>query len=255
MRLRRSVMIKVAGFLSAFALAFQLRGTAYAMHISEGILPADWAVFWYGVSAVFIAAGLYRLSRALVKERSLSPQVALVGALIFVVSLLPVPVPISGSCSHPCGTPMGAILLGPVISILMGSIALLFQALFFAHGGITTWGANVFSMAVVGSLTGFLVWRSLRRFGADAFLASFFAGFIGDLCVYLITALQLALGVPTSAGPVSRWGMIFAAFLPTQLPLAVLEGLLSGAVVVAVFRRRPDMIHGMVTAPVRKKEG
>ncbi|MDR7589329.1 MAG: energy-coupling factor ABC transporter permease, partial [Armatimonadota bacterium] len=85
------------------------------------------------------------------RDRSRGPQMALMGALIFIFSLLPIPVPISGTCPHPCGTPMASVVIGPAVSALMGGIALLFQALFFAHGGITTWGANVVSMAVVGS--------------------------------------------------------------------------------------------------------
>lgn len=254
-RMRCSPGIRLALFMAVFALAVQLRDRAYAMHIAEGILPGAWAGLWYGVAAVFVAAGLYVMSRELRRDRSRGPQMALMGALIFIFSLLPIPVPISGTCSHPCGTPMASVIIGPAVSALMGGIALLFQALFFAHGGITTWGANVVSMAVVGSFAGFFVYRLSRRLGANTFLAAFFAGFVGDLCVYLVTALQLALGVPTAAGVLSRWGTVFVAFLPTQLPLAVLEGVVTGGVVAAIAGRRPELLAEAVPVFARRGRG
>ena len=36
----------------------------------------------------------------------------------------------------------------------MAAISLLIQALFFAHGGLTTLGANIVSEGIVGSLVG-----------------------------------------------------------------------------------------------------
>ena len=57
---------------------------------------------------------------------------------------------VTGSCSHPTGTGLGAVLFGPGVMTVLGTIVLLFQALLLAHGGLTTLGANVFSMAIVG---------------------------------------------------------------------------------------------------------
>ena len=46
-----------------------------------------------------------------------------------------------------------------------GKIVLLFQALLLAHGGITTLGANAFSMAIVGPWVAWGVWRLTSGFG------------------------------------------------------------------------------------------
>lgn len=240
-------------FAAVFALFLQMRGKAYAMHIAEGILPAAWAGVWYAIAAVFVVAGVYYLSVELRRDRSRGPQIAMMGALVFIISLLPIPVPISGTCSHPCGTPVAAVVTGPAIAVLMGAIALLLQALFFAHGGITTLGANIVSMAVVGSFAGYFTYKILKRFGANPFLAAFFAGFVGDLCVYLVTALQLALGVGGGAGIISRWSTIFVAFLPTQLPLAFIEGLLSGGIVSALHSRKPELLHDSLMLAAKRQ--
>jgi hypothetical protein len=49
---------------------------------------------------------------------------------------------------------------------LLGTVVLLFQALLLAHGGLTTLGANAFSMAIVGPWAGYGAYRLTRRLGA-----------------------------------------------------------------------------------------
>ena len=74
--------------------------------------------------------------------------IAMVDAFAFVLSALKIP-SVTGSCSHPTGVGLVAILFGPLVMSVLGLIVLIFQALLLAHGGITTLGANTFSMAVV----------------------------------------------------------------------------------------------------------
>ncbi len=141
----------VAGSLVAL---FAIPVNAYAMHIGEGILPFDWCALWYGLSMPFVALGLYKLKKDKNVGRK-KPLLGMVAAAIFIVSCMPIPVPTAGTCSHPAGTAMAAILIGPMYSILATAVALLLQALFLAHGGITTWGANITSMGIVGSFVGY----------------------------------------------------------------------------------------------------
>ena len=124
--------------------------SARAMHISEGILPFSWAVFWFLIAIPFLAYGLYRLKKISREDLSFKPLVGLLAAFVFIISCMPVPVPTAGTCSHPCGTGLSAILVGPGISILIAAAALLIQALFLAHGGLSTLGANVLAMGVHG---------------------------------------------------------------------------------------------------------
>ncbi|NMC74249.1 MAG: energy-coupling factor ABC transporter permease, partial [Geobacteraceae bacterium] len=77
---------------------------AYAMHISEGILPLPWAVFWYAVAIPFVALGIRQVNSLARDDLSFKPLVGLMAAVVFIISCMPVPVPTAGTCSHPCGT-------------------------------------------------------------------------------------------------------------------------------------------------------
>jgi cobalt/nickel transport system permease protein len=227
-------------------LLFLCPTPAYAMHIAEGILPANWAALWYVVAFAFVAPGIYFITRKTKQIKGLMPLLGIAGAAIFLISVFPIPVPVAGSCSHPCGTPMAAILVGPFISTVLGAIALLIQALFLAHGGFSTWGANIVSMAIVGSFVGFGAFILFRRFHAPIFVSAFAAGLFGDWATYATTAFELSSALH---GTGSLWGMFGAiclAFAPTQLPLGILEGLLSGGVVTLIYHRRPELLSRVI---------
>jgi len=170
-------------------------------------------------------------------------------ALIFVISLMPLPVPGLGTVSHPCGTPMAAILLGPLTATVLGSVALLLQALFFAHGGITSWGANIISMAVAGSFSAYGVFRISRRAGLGLGTSAGLAGLIGDLVTYGVTSFQIALALHGDESVMSVWGAAYVSFLPTQLPLAIVEGLFTAGVVVFIANQRAEILEGAVIRP------
>ena len=81
---------------------------------------------------------------------------------MFVISSLKIP-SVTGSCSHMTGTGLGAILFGPTAAGVLGLIVLLFQAILLAHGGLTTLGANTFSMAIVRSVSFLMGFISFAR--------------------------------------------------------------------------------------------
>ncbi|PIV65649.1 MAG: energy-coupling factor ABC transporter permease, partial [Nitrospirae bacterium CG01_land_8_20_14_3_00_44_22] len=113
--------------LKVFILSLFTASNAHAMHISEGILPFNWAALWFAVAIPFVAFGLYRLKKLSSVDLSFKPLVGLMAAVVFIISCMPIPVPTAGTCSHPCGTGIAGILLGPAISILITAVALLIQ--------------------------------------------------------------------------------------------------------------------------------
>ncbi|MFN3740913.1 MAG: energy-coupling factor ABC transporter permease, partial [Thermodesulfovibrionales bacterium] len=211
-------------FLGFLLLLFCSASDAQAMHISEGILPFNWAVLWYGVAIPFIAWGLYELKKKSSTDLSFKPLVGLMAAVVFIISCMPVPVPTAGTCSHPCGTGISGILVGPAISIVISAVALLIQALFLAHGGLTTWGANIVSMGIMGSFTGFLSFKLLRSIKANMAVSGFMAGLLADWATYATTSVELAAGIRGEAPFIPLFWKILIAFIPTQLPLGILEG-------------------------------
>ena len=70
------------------------------------------------------------------------------------------------------------------------------------HGGLTTLGANCFSMAVAGPLVTFLLYQLLKKCGLNKKVNIFIAAAAGDLFTYCVTAFQLALANPSEVGGV-----------------------------------------------------
>ena len=153
---------KPAIFYSLLFVLLAWVPATYAMHIEDGILEPKWWISWYIVAALFIIPGLIEIKRRVQENLAYKPFLAMVGVAVFVISAMHLPVPVTGSCSHPCGTPLAAIIVGPFATVVLSVIALFFQAVFFAHGGITTIGANTFSMGICGCFAGYFSWKLLR---------------------------------------------------------------------------------------------
>ncbi|MGL5756057.1 MAG: energy-coupling factor ABC transporter permease [Paraclostridium sp.] len=201
--------------------------TSNAMHIMEGYLPVKWSIFWTIVFIPFFVYGLKSINKIVKKDPKKKILLALAGAFVFVLSALKIP-SLTGSCSHPTGVGLGAILFGPAVMAVIGTIALLFQAILLAHGGLTTLGANAFSMAIVGPIVSFLIFKFCRKRNVNVGMSVFLAAALGDLATYAVTATQLALAFPDPVGGIM--GSIvkfFGVFLMTQVPIAIAEGLLT----------------------------
>jgi len=211
----------------------------------EGFLPPLWAAIWWIVALPFVIYGFVRLKQTIDENKDALPLLGICGALIFILSALKLP-SVTGSCSHPTGTGLSAIVFGPFITAIIGFIVLLFQALFLAHGGLSTLGANTFSMAICGPFLGYYVYRALKDTKINIYITVFIAVALADLFTYVITALELALAVP--AGEVGFIGLFITflgVFAVTQIPLAILEGAVLALVFKYIVDIKPDIITKM----------
>lgn len=198
-----------------------------AMHIMEGYLPVKWAIIWWVIFIPFFVVGLKNITKIVKEQPKKKLLLALSGAFVFVLSALKIPSVVTGSCSHPTGVGLAAVLFGPSATIVLGTIVLLFQALLLAHGGITTLGANAFSMAVIGPLVSFVIWK-LCKDKIDKRVAVFLAASLGDLLTYTVTSFQLGLAFPDpTAGFIASAVKFLGIFFVTQIPIAIAEGLLT----------------------------
>jgi len=137
---------------------------------------------------------------------------------------------------------MSGILLGPFISTLIAAVALLIQALFLSHGGLSTWGANIVSMGIVGSFVGYLTFRALLSMKISIAVAGFAAGLFTDWATYLATSAELASGIRGDSPFLPLFWKIVLAFIPTQLPLGILEGAMTAGMVVLLYKKRPELL-------------
>jgi cobalt/nickel transport system permease protein len=188
--------------------------------------------------------GLQTINRRRAADPRATTIIALVGAGVFLVSCMPVPIPLVGTCSHPCGTGLGALLIGPGPTVVVASIALFLQALFLAHGGLSTLGADIVSMGVVGAYCAYGTFRMLRAVRVPTFAAALAAGMLGDWATYAATSLTLSLALVGDGSPWPMFGAVLLAFVPTQLPLGVAEGILTAVAYRFVWIRRPELLDG-----------
>ena len=135
---------------------------SFSMHIMEGFLPIKWAALWFVVCIPFWVLGIRKLKVLSKGSSQEKMMLGLAGAFIFVLSALKIP-SVTGSSSHPTGVGLSAILYGPYVTSILGTIVLIFQAGLLAHGGFTTLGANSFSMAIVGPIVAFVVYKLLKN--------------------------------------------------------------------------------------------
>lgn len=221
------------------------------MHIMEGFLPVDHAIGWSVASAPFVAWGVATIKKRIAAHPEQRMLLGVSAAFAFVLSALKLP-SVTGSCSHPTGVGLGALLFGPAAMAPIGFVVLLFQALLLAHGGLTTLGANLFSMAIVGPFVGYGAFRLARGAGLSPTVAVFLAAFLADLSTYVMTSVQLAWAFPDPVGgfvaSLAKFGGIFAI---TQIPLAISEGLLTVLVFNALSRFNADDLATMKLAGPR----
>lgn len=216
-----------------FSAIFGLTPIVQAMHIMEGALPAKYCIAWGILSLPFLITGFFSIQNTLRINRRGVTLLALSGAFVFVISSLKIP-SVSGSCSHMTGTGLGAILFGPTAVSILGLIVLIFQAILLAHGGLTTLGANTFSMAIAGPFVSYGLFMLCKKLKLNRKVSIFLAAFLGDLFTYCVTAFQLALAhnSATSFGIALKENLII--FAGTQLPLAIVEGILTVIIVIGL---------------------
>jgi len=232
----------VVGAAVGAASIVMLPKTAYGMHLSEGMLPTTWWSLWTVVALPFVAAAIWKVKRLPPDRPEWKAFIGMVGAAVFIISCMPVPVPTAGTCSHPCGTGVAAILIGPLYTVLVASISLLIQALFLAHGGLTTWGADVVSMGVFGAFGGYFTFHLLRGCRVPVLGCAFAAGLMGDWLTYAATSVEIATALHGDKSVLAMFLTVLIAFAPTQIPLGIFEGFLAVGTLSFIRNRRPDIL-------------
>jgi cobalt/nickel transport system permease protein len=203
------------------------------MHLVDGTLPVAQAAVYAVGAGITVAFGVRQYYKNSIKRIDYKIISGLFTAFVFMVTVIEIPLPF-GSTEHPTGTPLMALFMGPLVTAFLSTVVLLLELL-FREGGITTLGANVLSLGMAGGLAGWGVFKLLKKLPLGLFFPAFMAGLLGDLVVYLVTAIQLTLGNTSGKG----FFYYFIAYLPGQLPLAIIEGLFTGLVLQFLYKRRP----------------
>ena len=135
--------------------------------------------------AVPAVAILARRAQREVEDRTI-PLMGVMGAFIFAAQMINFPVG-PGTSGHLVGGALLAIVLGPAAAAMVMTAILAIQALVFQDGGILALGANVFNMAIVGVIAGYLPYRLLKN-SAGAFVG----GLVSVLASACLALAELA---------------------------------------------------------------
>jgi cobalt/nickel transport system permease protein len=202
------------------------------MHIPDGFLsPPVWGAFdLLSAPAVGIMA---RRSQRETDDRKI-PLLGVMGAFVFAAQMINFPIGI-GTSGHLVGGALLAILLGPSAAAMVMTAILVIQAFVFQDGGILAVGANVFNMAIVGVLAGYLPYR---LWGAKWRSGAIFAG--GFLSVLISGCLALS-ELLASGVPMPRRMLLVSIGL--FLVSAVIEAAITLAVVRAIERLNPAWVY------------
>ncbi len=212
------------------------------MHIGEGVLAATRAgqgVLLVGTVAA--AAGTMFGLRRLDEDQI--PKAAVLGSAFFVASAIQVPM--GPSSVHLILSGLMGLVLGWAVfpTVLVG---LTLQAVFFGIAGPTVLGVNTLVMALPGVVCYYLFHGAVCSKHKQAV---FFGGFLAG-------ALGVILGAGLSAVAMIMAGQSFAllakGFFALHVPVAAVEGLVTGSVVVLLRQVRPELLQARPLAIMRE---
>jgi len=217
-----------------------------AMHIPDGFLDIPVSLLAYVVSALVLAVAVVK-ARTELDDRT-APLAGLTAVFIFAAQMLNFPVA-AGTSGHLLGGALAAILVGPWAGMLVITVVLTVQALLFADGGLTALGANVLNMAIVTAAVGWVVFRLGVRFVGSTRGAALVAGVAALVSVpasALAFVAEYAIG---GTAPVSL-AAVAAAMGGVHVLIGIGEGIITGLVVAAVLKSRPDIVVGVRGTPL-----
>jgi cobalt/nickel transport system permease protein len=211
------------------------------MHIPDGFINLPTSA---GFGAAAAAGVWYQLRRAaaFLDDRRI-PLAGLTAAFVFAAQMVNFPVA-AGTSGHLIGAVLSVVLVGPWVGSVVMTVVLFVQGIFFADGGLSAIGLNVFNMAIVATLAGYALFRGIKgilphRPSAVSVAAGIAAG-LSVMLAALGFSAQYAIGGEGNADPAT----VTAAMIGVHALIAVGEGVITGMVVGAVLRTRPDLVHG-----------
>ena len=182
------------------------------------------------------------------------PLMGVVGAFIFAAQMINFTIPGTGSSGHLGGGMILAILLGPYAGFLTMASVLVVQSLFFADGGLMALGCNIFNLGFFPCFIAYpFIFKivagttlSERRLFAAAIICAVVGLQLGSFSVVLQTLFSGVTELP--------FDTFVLLMQPIHLAIGIVEGLATSAVVMFVWKARPEIIKAVnASTPVENR--
>jgi len=210
------------------------------MHVPDGFINAQVSI-GSGIVSFATLWAYVKNAKNLVADKLIA-LTGMMSALIFVLQMINFPIA-AGTSGHLLGGALAVIVLGPHLGIICISIVVVIQSLLFADGGLSALGINVFNMAIVTSLVGWLVITSWKKLFGEANISiisgSIVAGLLSVIFSSIAFVFEYALG-GTVAVPLSS---VLLAMLSTHLLIGLGEGVITALIVSLLLRVRSDLVY------------
>jgi cobalt/nickel transport system permease protein len=206
----------------------------------------------YAVALLFLVWAWKGVKKTL--PRSFIALIAIISAVTIVVQLVEFPVAGGGSTWHFLGGTTISMILGPYATVISMTITLIIQALGFGDGGITSFGANVFNMAVIGALSFFLVKVLLGKNYNDRrlVLSVFVASWVSNIMTAL--AVGIEIGIYPMAGQLGGLIVTVPSMLMWYVPTGLIEGLVAAALIIPLSRIKSMKLLGLDLLRTKEKD-
>ena len=210
------------------------------MHVPDGFINAQVSI-GSGIVSFATLWAYVKNAKNLVADKLIA-LTGMMSALIFVLQMINFPIA-AGTSGHLLGGALAVVVLGPHLGIICISIVVVIQSLLFADGGLSALGINVFNMAIVTSLVGWLVITSWKKLFGEANISiisgSIVAGLLSVIFSSIAFVFEYALG-GTVAVPLSS---VLLAMLSTHLLIGLGEGIITALIVSLLLRVRSDLVY------------
>ncbi|QSZ66642.1 cobalt transporter CbiM [Methanofollis aquaemaris] len=204
------------------------------MHIPDVFIPLWQSAIYWVIALVFIALALRWARNELDDEKV--PLIAVLAAGIFAIQAFNLPVGM-GTTGHLVGGALAAIVLGsPYAAVFVLTLVLLVQAVVFGDGGITTMGANIINMGVIGGFVGFYTYQGVLKAAKNPYLSAAIAAWLACLIPALAASVEMFIAgtFPLVEGMIAM-GTYHAA-------IGVIEAVITAGAVYLIASARPELM-------------
>ena len=225
------------------------------MHMADALLSTPVAGVMIAASASAAAVSVYKMKQE--NEPKKIAVMGVMGALVFGAQMINFTIPGTGSSGHLCGGMLVSAVLGPFDGFITMIGVLLLQCLLFADGGLLALGANIWNMAFYGCFIGaLLIWHpimnKMKASGKDMSVRIMVTSIIGSVLTLQLGAFSVVMETMLSGITELPFTWFVSVMQPIHLAIGLGEGLITGAVLIFIYKARPAMLWGVDPAVTGK---